>query len=299
MRLSKLLIVLLLVGTACSKDTRKTPKGYEYTVVKDGEGEAGKPGQYLVVNMLFKDGKDSVWNDTRGQEIPMLLALRELSPMDEGIEEIFAVLKKGDSVVFSIPAKVLFEKTWGQPVPNEVDSLSDFTFQIGVTDILDEEQMRTLEQEMLTKLNASQLAKDLEQIDSYLAESNISAEKTASGLRYQITKPGSGDTAAQGSQVSIHYAGYLMDGTLFDTSIESVAKENGIFNEGRPYEPLSLSAGSGQVIRGWEEAILLMNKGSKMRVWIPSTLAYGPQARGGLIKENSILVFDMEMIEIN
>jgi FKBP-type peptidyl-prolyl cis-trans isomerase len=79
-----------------------------------------------------------------------------------------------------------------------------------------------------------------------------------------------------------------------------VAKANGLYNEARPYVPYTLTAGlgNGGVIRGWEEAIMLMKKGTKMRVWIPSTLAYGPQRRSDIITENSILVFDLELVDI-
>lgn len=297
MKINNLLIGVLLVSAACSTSTRKTEKGYEYTVVKEGEGEKGKVGEFLVINMTITDANDSVWSDTKVQKVPMILPIAEPNPADEGIEEIFPILKKGDSILFSMPAKTLFEKQGGR-VPSTVDSTSNFTFSMGVKDILNEAQVQELEQELMAKLNADQLAIDLALIDSHLTESNIEAKTTESGLRYMFTKVGTGENAAPGNEVSIHYAGYLLDGTLFDSSIESVAKANNAYTPGRPYEPLTLQAGSGQVIRGWEEAILLMNKGSKMRVWIPSPLAYGPRQRSEVIKPNSVLVFDMEMIDI-
>ncbi|MBX2912356.1 MAG: FKBP-type peptidyl-prolyl cis-trans isomerase [Cyclobacteriaceae bacterium] len=297
MKINNFLIGLLLIGAACSTNSRETPKGHKYTLVKEGEGEAGKPGEFLLINMMIKDAKDSVWNDTRKQKLPMILPIREPQPGDEGIEEVFSVLKKGDSILFPIAAKTLFEKQGGR-VPDNVDSTSIFTFYLGVKDILDEPAVRSLEQEIMGKLNSEQLAIDEALIDGYLAESNTEVQTTDSGLRYMFTRKGSGPTAAPGNEVSVNYAGYLLDGTLFDTSIESVAKANGAYTPGRPYEPLTLQAGSGQVIQGWEEAILLMNKGSKMRVWIPSTLAYGPRQRSEVIKPNSILVFDMEMMDI-
>lgn len=293
-----LMAALLLAVAACSSNKRETPKGYAYEMIKEGSGETVKVGEYLVVNLLFKDGNDSIWSDTKGNEIPMLMAIREASPDDEGLEEIFRTLKAGDSIVCAMPAKTLFEKTWRQSVPADIDSTSNFTFYIGVKEILNEEQMRTLEQELMTKLSAKQTAIDTEIINAHLASGNIEAQSTPSGLRYQIAEQGKGPKATPGQEVSINYAGYLLDGTLFDTSIESIAKLNNVYNPNRPYEPYTLTAGTGAVIKGWEEAILLMNKGTKMRVWIPSSLAYGPQRRSEVIKENSILVFDMEMVDI-
>ena len=297
---NKIWIAVLLLAMACATDTRETPKGYKYRLVKSGEGEVVKAGEFLMLNMVFKDGNDSVWNDTRDQEIPLLLSIRDEKNKDqeEGIDEIFRLLKKGDSVVFSLPAKTLFEKTWGQPVPDQIDSTSNFTFFMGVKDILNKDQVQALEQAIMNEQKTAQMTTDSEILENYLSENNILAEKTESGLRYIITKEGKGEKVVAGQEVKIHYAGYLLDGTLFDTSMESAAKASGTFTEGRPYDPLSLTAGSGQVIQGWEEAIMLMKKGTKMRVWIPSPLAYGPQRRSALIKENSILIFDMEMVEI-
>ena len=292
------MIVLVVLISACSGDVKETPKGHKYTLVKEGSGEPGAVGQFLLMNMIFKDASDSIWNDSRESEIPMIYPVSEPSADAEGIDEILPLLRKGDSVVFSIPARVLFENTWKQPTPEEIDPTSKFTFQVGVYDILTEDQLRALEQDFYAKRTSVQLNKDLQQIDAFLASSNIEAMTTQSGLRYTFNKQGKGANAVAGNEVAIHYAGYLMDGTLFDTSMESVATENNALVPGRAYEPLTLTAGGGQVIPGWEEAILLMNKGAKLRVWIPSTLAYGPQRRSALIKENSILVFDMEMVDI-
>jgi FKBP-type peptidyl-prolyl cis-trans isomerase len=145
-----------------------------------------------------------------------------------------------------------------------------------------------------------QLEKDITAIDDFLKAKNVTAQTTASGLRYIITKPGIGENAKAGQQVKIDYLGYLLNGQYFDTSIESEAKKNNLYPQGRSssYAPLELTVGAQQVIPGWEEAIQLMNKGSKMTVYIPSTLAYGNQRRGDVIAENSVLVFDMELIEV-
>jgi len=71
-----------------------------------------------------------------------------------------------------------------------------------------------------------------------------------------------------------------------------------VYQQGRPYAPYDLILGQGQVIQGWEESLTLMNKGSKMTVYIPSSLAYGSQKRSADIVENSILTFDLELVDI-
>jgi FKBP-type peptidyl-prolyl cis-trans isomerase len=224
----------------------------------------------------------------------------------DAVLEVIKMMSKGDSVSFQVPAKKLFEFTFRQPMPPMVDSTSSFTFLIGLTEVLDQEQMNKLQADLMAKQNAKmlkeqqgQLAKDTVAIDELLKVKNTIALKTASGLRYVYTQPGKGENAKSGQKVKVNYSGYLLNGKYFDTSIEADARKNNMYNENRgPYAPLEVTLGYQQVIPGWEEALQLMNKGSKMTVYIPSTLAYGSQRRGDVIAENSVLVFDLEMVDI-
>jgi FKBP-type peptidyl-prolyl cis-trans isomerase len=257
------------------------------------------------MNLLFMDGKDSVWNDSKKNGFPAVIQMQGTVPKGDAVLEVIKMMSKGDSVVFKVPAKKLFENTFRQPLPFSVDSASSFTFQIGLSSVLNQEEMNKLQTELVAKQNEkmlqdqkAQLGKDITSIDDFLKAKNVIAQTTTSGLRYIITKPGTGENAKAGQQVKIDYLGYLLNGKYFDTSIESEAKKNNLYTQGRPYTPLELTVGAQQVIPGWEEAIQLMNKGSKMTVYIPSTLAYGNQRRGDVIAENSVLVFDMELIEV-
>ncbi len=296
---------LLLLCLACSKN--ETPNGFNYTVVKKGDGNVVKAGEFLVLNMLFKDATDSIWTDSRKSEIPVIFMIQDTAMMKQevGVEEVLRELSKGDSVTFKVKASMLFTKTFRQPVPANIDSLSEFTFNIGIKDIYTREQVTKLQEEIAAKQNeklkqeqAVQLGKDLLTIDSYLKEKRIIASQTSSGLRYVISKKGKGENAVAGKNVKVDYAGFLLNGKCFDTSNAALAKINNIFQVGRPYEPLSLAVGQGQVIAGWDEAITLMNKGMKMTVYIPSPLAYGSQQRSEDIIPNSILIFDMELIDV-
>jgi len=106
---------------------------------------------------------------------------------------------------------------------------------------------------------------------------------TASGLQYKIIKEGQGPKPTDTSTVSVNYNGTLLDGTVFDSSIE----------RGQPAEfPLN------RVIKGWTEGIQLMSVGSKYKFWIPSELAYGDNGAGGKIKPGALLVFDVELLAI-
>jgi FKBP-type peptidyl-prolyl cis-trans isomerase FklB len=106
---------------------------------------------------------------------------------------------------------------------------------------------------------------------------------TASGLQYQVIKEGTGVKPTDSSMVSVNYHGTLMDGTVFDSSVE----------RGQPAQfPLN------QVIKGWTEGIKLMSVGSKYKFWIPADLAYGDQGAGGKIKPGALLIFEVELLKI-
>ena len=108
---------------------------------------------------------------------------------------------------------------------------------------------------------------------------------TESGLQYKIINPGDPEAKHAGptDTVSCHYEGWLLDGTLFDSSLQ----------RGMPAE-----FGVNQVIPGWTEALQLMNPGAKWHLVIPSDLAYGAQGAGGVIPPHSALIFDVELLKV-
>lgn len=120
---------------------------------------------------------------------------------------------------------------------------------------------------------------------AFLAENSVreGVVKLASGLQYQVLTQGSGKKPGLKDKVRCHYHGTLIDGTVFDSSVQ----------RGKPAEfPVS------GVIGGWIEALQLMPVGSKYRLFIPSDLAYGARGAGGTIGPNSTLIFDVELLEI-
>ena len=159
-----------------------------------------------------------------------------------------------------------------------------------------------------TALTEAEIRKTLEEFQQALAEKaeakgKISGEKnvkegetflaangkkegvktTASGLQYKVITSGKGKSPAASDTVKVHYKGTLIDGTVFDSSIE----------RGQPAE-----FGVGQVIKGWTEALQLMKEGDKWQVFIPSGLAYGERGAGGKIGPNATLIFEVELLSI-
>lgn len=111
-------------------------------------------------------------------------------------------------------------------------------------------------------------------------------QSTPSGLFYKITKTTNGVAPKAGDDVSVHYAGKLVDGTEFDSSF----KRN---------QPIEIPIGMGQVIKGWDEGILLLKEGETATFLIPAELGYGARGAGGVIPPNAWLIFDVELVKVN
>jgi FKBP-type peptidyl-prolyl cis-trans isomerase FklB len=125
-----------------------------------------------------------------------------------------------------------------------------------------------------------------EEGEQFLAENKSKAgvSETATGLQYEVITEGNGKKPAANDTVKVHYHGTLIDGTVFDSSV----------SRGEP-----ATFGVHQVIKGWTEALQLMNEGAKYRLYIPQDLAYGANPHpGGAIKPYQALIFDVELLEV-
>jgi len=114
----------------------------------------------------------------------------------------------------------------------------------------------------------------------------MSTETTASGLVIETLEEGSGDAATAGNAVTVHYTGWLEDGTKFDSSLDRNS-------------PFQFNLGAGQVIRGWDEGVAGMKPGGKRKLTIPAELGYGAHGAGGVIPPNATLVFEVELLSID
>lgn len=142
-----------------------------------------------------------------------------------------------------------------------------------------------------------------EQKAAELAAVKATAEKTKSGLMYKITSKGNGRKPENGTILFIHYAGFLENGEMFDTSQAKVAEAFGKFDPNRAsqhgYEPINFAAGRKDgMIEGFIEGIGLLNLGDKATLFIPAELGYGAQGAGnGIIPPNANIVFEIELLE--
>ena len=109
--------------------------------------------------------------------------------------------------------------------------------------------------------------------------------ETDSGLKYEELETGDGATAETGLQVTVHYTGWLEDGTKFDSSLDR-------------NDPFVFKLGMGMVIKGWDEGVAGMQVGGKRKLTIPADLGYGERGAGGVIPPNATLIFDVELLAV-
>ena len=146
-------------------------------------------------------------------------------------------------------------------------------------------EAREIVNKYFAELEEKMNAENIEKGKAFLAE-NAKKEGIVtlpSGLQYEVITEGNGKKPGATDRVKCHYEGTLIDGTLFDSSIK----------RGQP-----AVFGVNQVIKGWVEALQLMSKGSKWRLFIPSELGYGAQQAGEMIPPHSTLIFEVELIEV-
>ncbi len=148
------------------------------------------------------------------------------------------------------------------------------------------EEAQKLINEYLQKLQGEMEAAAKAAGQKFLAENKTKegVQETASGLQYIVEKEGTGAKPGAEDEVTVHYTGKLLDGTVFDSSV----------NRGEPATfPLN------RVIPGWTEGVQLMSEGAKYVFFIPSDLAYGPQGVPNAIPPHSTLIFEVELLKVN
>ena len=155
----------------------------------------------------------------------------------------------------------------------------------GAETMLHPEDANAILEEFIEKINQNKGLGNLEEGLNFLAENKKKqgVVELPSGLQFKILSEGDGKIPTANDKVKCHYHGTLIDGTVFDSSVER--RQPAVF-------PVS------GVIQGWVEALQLMSTGSKWRLFIPSNLAYGSNGAGGAIGPNSTLIFDVELLEI-
>jgi FKBP-type peptidyl-prolyl cis-trans isomerase FkpA len=211
------------------------------------------------------------------------------------INEALMLMTPGDSIICIVDAQSVFEYS-KKNMPDYIKPGDKIQYNIRLVSIIPKEQLqKEREAAMMKAMQEQQPAPnaDDEALKTYFSSRDINPIKTMSGLYYSIQHEGSGPLAKPGDMVTMNYRGKLLDGTVFDSNLDSVFLH---------VQPINFVLGTGRVIKGWDEGIGYLKVGSKAFFYIPSSLAYGSQRRPGTaanpkgIPANSILIFDVELV---
>lgn len=193
-----------------------------------------------------------------------------------------------DSVSYSLGVNI------GENIKKQFEDINLNNFEAGIKDVLEKDveakisdnQAQAIIQSYFTKKQQQQSESVIEEGINFLRENGKREGVTtlASGLQYEVISNGTGPKPTIEDNVTTHYHGTLIDGTVFDSSVDRG-------------EPASFPVGG--VIKGWTEALQLMSVGSKWKLYVPYDLAYGERGAGPQIGPYSTLIFDVELISIN
>lgn len=265
----------------------ETESGLKYVFHEQRGGDMPRAEDILSMTMIYRLD-DEVLFDSRETGMPMFLPLVEPEyPGD--IYEALSMMAVGDSASFLIDGERFFMETAGAPeLPPFLEPGDQLIFDIQLDKAMDEDEFAEEQQRLMEEMMEADMARAEQEeglMLEYLEQEGIMVEPTASGLYYIEEEAGDGPQPEAGDMVSVHYEGRLLDGTVFDSSLERG-------------EPIEFMLGQGQVIPGWDEGISMMNVGGSARLVIPSHLAYGDRGAGPTIPPYSTLVFDVELVDI-
>lgn len=288
---SLLLAGIAMMGTmSCSAQSQHSgftanPNGLESKVITKGKGtQAAKVGDFGEMHVKFRIGDSLIINTYEMNQQQAVTQQFQQPNMKGDLMEGLLTMKAGDSIVFRMLMDTLSERS-KQPKPEWAKPGDYATWEVKMISVKTKEQV---EQEQKEK-ESVQIQVDDKLIQEYLKSKGITnAKKTESGLYYVLHTPGEGAGPQAGQQATVNYTGITLSGEKFDSNVDPA------FNH---VEPFSFAIGKRQVIKGWDEAALLLKKGAKGTFYLPSHLAYGSRAAGPKIPANAVLVFDIELLD--
>ena len=277
------LCLMLSVFVGCNngqKGYKTTDSGLQYRFHVTNQGNLPKEGDII----------DFDWKCTVNDTIILIPAqpymIKLQKPAYEGdLMEGMAMMHIGDSASFIVNIDSAAYYIFGDQQLMDMYGDDDIMrFDIKINDFYPEDELVIKMVEAIKQHYPEESAKAEAEMKQYFADNNIVATPTASGLYYVQTAEGNGEMPAKGDYVHVHYTGKLLNGKVFDSSIERG-------------EPIGVSIGVGRVIPGWDEGIMMMSKGEKGVLYIPYYLGYGDRGAGSDIPPFANLIFEVELID--
>ena len=279
------------ISVKAQSDLQRTARGVQYAIFTHNPGEKIKENDVITIDVIQKTDKDSVVSSTYTMGHPIKIQVQPSQALTD-MMDIFPLLAANDSALVKMPSDSVF-KGHEESRPSFFPKGSNINFYIKVQKIQslsDAIAERNADIEKVKSQEGAQAAK-------YITDNKLVVKTTPSGLKYVITKTSLKPRPLTGDTVLVNYTGKLISGEVFDSNIEAVAKTSGLDQPGRTYEPIKFPVNTSQVIKGWDEGLLLLHEGEKAIFIIPSALAYGNEGTGP-IPPASTLVFDVELVGV-
>jgi FKBP-type peptidyl-prolyl cis-trans isomerase FkpA len=286
------ILALALVGTANAQtDMMRTAQGAQYQIYTHNAGDKIKQNDVITFQFVQKTDKDSILFSTYVAGHPVQAQIQPSKNVGD-LMDIFPLLMVKDSALIKVPTDSIF-KGHDDQRPPFFPKGSNLTFIIKI------EKVQSLNEAIAERNAAIEKVKTDETAaaNKYITSHKLVLKTTVTGLKYNIIVPSLKTKVQKGDTVMVNYIGRSLDDKIFDTNVESAAKEAGMEQQGRTYEPIQVVVGAQQVIPGWDEGLQLLNQGSKAMFVVPSGLAYGAQGQGE-IKPYSTLIFDVEIVKV-
>lgn len=279
--------------TACNQNYKKTANGLEYrfeTTVADGQQP--QAGDLLVGELVLRLENDTLFTNAGKPDRIFQVAERTMFKGD--IQEGLLMMHVGDKAIFKIPADSIASFMGANQMPKQYQQGAgqSFYYEISLMDIVTKDELAQ-EQANYVKEMETRKENEAATLAKYIADNNITAKPTQSGLYIIVNEKGNGPKVAQGKMVTVNYTGRTVEGNMFDTSREADAKEGGIYKQGREYKPFSYTVGEQPMIKGWEEGLMGQAAGTKLTLVIPSEIGYGARGAGKDIQPYTSLVFNI------
>lgn len=283
---SMLLLVLLGGIVSCSQSKyKKTPGGMPYQLFASKDTNSVRPGYFIKLSLTQKIN-DSVYFTT-DNKLPLYLQVRsESNPYD--VSEVWTSLHLGDSLVATQMMDTFIKRMPGGGLPPQFKNGDRiFTF-VKVLGIFQNDSLKSIDEKKVTLEFA---ANESKAVQSYLEKNKINAtQKTPSGVYVEVFDPGAGDFIKAGNYVSLKYTGKTLAGVVFDSNVDTAFKHTDLLN---------FTVQAGQMIKGFDDAMLLLKKGAKAKLYLPSTLAYGAAPPpGAAIKPYENIMFEVMVMDV-
>ncbi|HZX57777.1 MAG TPA: FKBP-type peptidyl-prolyl cis-trans isomerase [Mucilaginibacter sp.] len=298
MKKNLMFLALATIGLAsCNGGFKKAPGGLLYNIVVDKGGAKIKEGDFIAVNVVAKTDGDSVLFSSYEQGSPSYQAMHKGQPGD--VMNAFSYLAEGDSAIIKTNIDSLFKKGSRRPpikgkyIIYQVKVEKVIAKSAKPNDTAWNAQIKKYMDAQGEVMKKSEVVK----LKKYIDDHKLVGSTTPSGLFYTITTPGVGDKPAVGDTAEVFYTAKFTTGKVFETNVKATAQANKTYNPGLPYKAIHVPVGVKKVIPGWDEGLLLLNKGAKATFVIPSKLAYGEQGYA-IIPPFTPLVFEVEMVNV-